>query len=62
MKDFLFKLRLLLTLVLAAADQWRTEIWREDLDGYYCCSGDDPVSPCGCDGLTVRDVYSPRRN
>jgi hypothetical protein len=51
--DLLFKLRVLRGLLRYQYETWLSEVWRKDLDDYYCCSGRE----CGCYGSTVRDVY-----
>ena len=63
MADMITKFRCLLLLSLdalsGAFSTWREDIWRHHLDDPYCCSGRDHYSPCGCMGMTIRDVYAP---
>lgn len=57
--DWIEKLRILRLMLSIVVDEWRSEIWAKDLDSPYCCSGASVVSPCGCGGQTVRDLYNP---
>lgn len=54
MGDVIFKLRVLRYLVGAAFYEWRSSVWRKDLDGLYCCDGRE----CCCGAETVRQLWS----
>lgn len=54
MSDMLFKIRVLKMLLHNAFDEWRSEIWRRDLDAPYCCDGRE----CGCQASSTRELYS----
>lgn len=55
MVDFVTKIRILIMLLHSTFDEWKNQIWNNDLDTPYCCSGRD----CGCGGMTYREIYSP---
>jgi hypothetical protein len=57
MRDVITKLRILSLLLSEALEQWRTDIWDNDLDAHYCCDGRE----CGCQAATWRDIYSTSR-
>ena len=60
MDDFIFKLKILHSILMRGYDEWLKEIWRKDLDENYCCSGiEGGVAVCGCGGMTVREIYEP---
>lgn len=44
MKDFIFKLRVLHMMIYCSIEgaiaEWKSDVWRKDLDSSYCCSGD----------------------
>lgn len=55
--DTLFKVKCLFTIFLTSAfDDWKTNLWRKDLDSFYCCNGRE----CGCYGTTYRELYQRR--
>jgi hypothetical protein len=58
MGDILFKLRVLYMMLYhgieGAITEWKSDVWRKDLDSSYCCSGHE----CGCMATTVRELYS----
>jgi len=55
MTDIFTKLRILwVHFFLSAFEQWRAEVWRRDLDQNYCCNGHE----CGCQGISIRDMYT----
>lgn len=56
MRDAITKLRILRMLLVEAFEQWRTDIWRNDLDARYCCDGRE----CCCQAATWRDIYPTR--
>ena len=58
MREAIWKLGVLRDLLLSAVRQWRSEVWSRDPDDFYCCPGES--NQCGCYGVTVRDLYSPR--
>jgi hypothetical protein len=59
MKDTIFKLKLLTTYISDAFTAWKTDVWKRELDSYYCCPG-QMMDECGCMGTTVREIYSTR--
>lgn len=54
MTDFFFKLRILRLMVTSSFSEWRTDVWKRELDAYYCCDGRE----CGCMGTTVRELWA----
>lgn len=50
------KFKLLVGLLTGTFNQWRTEVWKRDLDESYCCSGRE----CGCGGDSVGQVFGER--
>jgi hypothetical protein len=58
MKDLITKLKILSMLFRGAFDEWKEQIYQDDLDRPYCCSGYD----CGCGGMTIRELYSMEEN
>lgn len=60
MTDALMKLRILLSMLGDAFGHWRREVWRRDLDERYCCGGGTGShNICGCEGVTVREMFAP---
>jgi len=57
MKDIVFKLRLLVSFISSAIEEWKREIWKRELDAPYCCPG-TMRDECGCMGTTVRELYT----
>ena len=77
MKDFLFRLRVSLYLIWLNGGAypdlrvrrfvWRwlrnglRDLWNENLNDYYCCSGYDILGwggpQCGCKGMTWREYW-----
>lgn len=58
--DLSAKLRILYGMLAHAFGEWRTEVWRRDLDDHHCCGGGTGShNICGCGGVTVREVFSP---
>lgn len=57
-RDALWKLGILRTMLLAALEEWRREIWRRAPDTPYCCSGHE----CCCEGMTLRALYQSRED
>ena len=58
--DALTKFGILLSMVGAAFDEWRDSVWRRDLDEHHCCNGGTGShNICGCEGVTVREVFAP---
>jgi hypothetical protein len=47
------KVSILIGFLRGSFNEWRTEVWRRDLDEQYCCSGRE----CGCGGATVEEVF-----
>lgn len=54
MSNLIFKFRVLYWWMLYAFDDYKSEVWRRDLDDLYCCDGRE----CCCGGETVRDLWS----
>lgn len=54
MRDVAFKLRILSWMLSEAFGEWKSSIWRLELDGNYCCDGRE----CGCGGQTLREMWS----
>lgn len=58
MRDILFKLRVLYMMLChgieGAIAEWKSDVWRKELDSRYCCDGRE----CGCGATTVRELYS----
>jgi hypothetical protein len=54
MRDNLLKFRILWIGLRVAFDEWRNEVWNKDLDGYYCCNGNE----CGCYAMTRRELHT----
>jgi len=53
--DAFLKIKWLFTVfILPAFDDWKSNLWRKDLDSRYCCDGHE----CGCYGTTYREMYS----
>lgn len=50
-KDFLFKLRILASMIYFTFPAWKRDVWDVDLDTYFCCDG----HMCGCYATTFRD-------
>lgn len=61
MKNVLWKLKILRRLLAGAYEEWHREIWVRHPDEPHCCSGCDILDPCGCHGVTVREVYDYER-
>ena len=57
MNDMLTKIRILLSWLRHDYEQWRRDIWPEDLDARYCCDGRE----CGCFGMTLREIHCPKQ-
>lgn len=57
MRQIFRKLRILATLLASAYDNWRTEIWKRDLDETFCCNGRE----CGCYGASVGQIYGEKQ-
>ncbi|ORE90695.1 hypothetical protein ATO13_22286 [Stappia sp. 22II-S9-Z10] len=58
MRDMITKLAILRGFLASAFDEWRDQVWRRDLDEYYCCSGGlTSWDICGCGGVTVRETF-----
>ena len=55
MRDAITKIRILFGFLSSSVDAWKSEVWSRDLDERYCCDGRE----CGCQGVSVREVYSP---
>ena len=53
MNDFFFRIRLLPLFLIDGFKSWKYEMYRRELDEYYCCNGHE----CGCGGVTVREMY-----
>ncbi len=54
MRDTLLKFRLLWIGLRSAYEEWKSEVWKKDLDGQYCCDGRE----CGCYAMTRREMYT----
>lgn len=57
MRDTLFKLKILIGFLSNAFSEWKSELWKRELDVPYCCGG-RMQDECGCQGTTVREMYS----
>jgi len=53
MKDILTKIHILYFFISDAIHGWKKEIWKRDINDYYCCNGE----MCGCRGSSIREVY-----
>lgn len=58
MRDAVWKLGVLRRLLLYTFEDWRRDIWQRDPDEHYCCPGDPMIDECGCQGVTLREVYT----
>lgn len=50
-KDFIFKLRCLLSDFYFVIPRWKKFVWDVELDSYFCCNGRE----CGCYATTQRE-------
>ena len=53
MSDAFLKIRLLWFYLRQAYEDWKSQVWRADLDQNFCCDGRE----CGCRGVSVRQAY-----
>ena len=53
LRKIVFKVRILFMLLADTYNNWKSEIWKKDLNEYVCCDGDR----CGCDGVTITELY-----
>ncbi len=56
MREIVGKLRILKIMLAVTYDQWRKEVWPNDLDAQICCDGRE----CECGAMTVRECWSMR--
>lgn len=56
MKQVFKKFICLYWFILSAYEDWRINVWKQDLDELYCCDGRD----CLCGGATIEQTYMER--
>ena len=57
MSDTWWKLHVLKKMLVSTFYGWREHIWETDPDQRACCRGDPMMDECGCQGVTIREVY-----
>ena len=52
-RDYLYKAKILMWLIVDAYRIWKKEVMHCDLDARYCCDGNE----CCCGAMTHRDYW-----
>lgn len=60
MRVVFWKIKVLWILLCDVFGAWKDEIWEAHPEDYACCSGGSGYwDICGCQGATLRDMYTP---